>query len=124
MQVYAVDLNPLALSYAAFNAERMGVAQRVQPLEGSWFEPLHQAGVGMLAGVVSNPPYITSQQMPSLQAEVGRCGGRMLNDLQNCMAGHCSAWQAIQQINRLRAALLHSSLVESCQLQRFLAATW
>ena len=42
------------------------------PLQGSWFEPLEAAGAGRLAGVVSNPPYISSAEMPGLQAEVGR----------------------------------------------------
>lgn len=46
-------------------------------LQGSWYEPLQAAGVRQLAGVVSNPPYICSTDMPGLQAEVGRwaaCG--------------------------------------------------
>lgn len=72
LQVYAVDLSPVPLAYAAFNAQRLGVAGRVTPLQGSWYDPLEAAGVCQLAGVVSNPPYIPSQEMPGLQAEVGR----------------------------------------------------
>lgn len=62
----------MPLAYAAFNAQRLGVAGRLTPVQGSWYEPLEAAGVRQLAGVVSNPPYIPSTDMPGLQAEVGR----------------------------------------------------
>jgi release factor glutamine methyltransferase len=71
-RVYAVDLSPAPLAYAAFNAQRLGVGSRLTALRGSWYEPLEAAGVRQLAGVVSNPPYIASTDMPGLQAEVGR----------------------------------------------------
>jgi release factor glutamine methyltransferase len=70
--VYAVDLHPVPLAYAAFNAARLGVGGRVAALRGSWYEALDEAGAPQLAGVVSNPPYIPSTEMPGLQAEVGR----------------------------------------------------
>lgn len=70
--MYAVDLHPAPLAYAAFNAARLGVGARVAAVQGSWFEPLLAAGAPQLAGVVSNPPYIPSAEMPGLQAEVGR----------------------------------------------------
>ena len=69
--VWAVDASPAARSYATANAERLGVSGAVRVVAGSWFEPL--AGLeGTLAGVVSNPPYIPSGDLPGLQAEVGR----------------------------------------------------
>lgn len=71
-QVYAVDLSPVPLAYAAFNAQRLGVGGRLATLQGSWYEPLQAAEVRQLAGVVSNPPYIAAEEMPGLQAEVGR----------------------------------------------------
>ena len=83
--MYAVDLSPTPLAYAAFNAGRLGVGGRVSPLRGSWYEPLAAAGAPRLAGVLSNPPYIAAAEMPGLQAEVGRhepalalCGGEGL----------------------------------------------
>lgn len=33
LQVYAVDLSPVPLSYAAFNAQRLGVADRLTTLQ-------------------------------------------------------------------------------------------
>lgn len=74
-QVYAVDLSPVPLAYAAFNAQRLEVGGRLSTLRGSWYEPLEAAGVRQLAGIVSNPPYIPSGEMPGLQAEVGRWAG-------------------------------------------------
>ncbi len=68
-----MDLSPVPVAYATFNAHRLGAAERVRVVRGSWFEPLLAAGVGRLAGIVSNPPYVTAQQMRGLQAEVGRC---------------------------------------------------
>lgn len=70
--MWAVDISPSAVAYATFNAQRLGVSDRVTVLSGSWYEPLLQAGVHQLAGIVSNPPYILAAQMASLQAEVGR----------------------------------------------------
>lgn len=39
--------------------------------EGSWFEPLKDVE-GSLSGLVNNPPYIPSENIPGLQAEVGK----------------------------------------------------
>ena len=72
LQVWAVDLSPTPVAYATFNSQRLGVPDRVRVVQGSWYEPLQQAGAGSLGGIVSNPPYVTAQQMPGLQAEVGR----------------------------------------------------
>jgi len=43
----------------------------IEVREGSWFEPLKDLE-GKLVGLVSNPPYIPSDDIPGLQAEVGR----------------------------------------------------
>ena len=47
--------------------------------EGSWFEPLKDME-GKLAGLVSNPPYIPSEDISGLQAEVGRHEPRLALD--------------------------------------------
>lgn len=54
---WAVDRSPVALRQASFNLAQAGVADRVQLLEGSWWQPL-RPWWGQLALVVSNPPYI------------------------------------------------------------------
>ena len=70
-KVWAVDLAAEPAAHAAFNAERAGVADRVSIVQGSWYEPLIAQGVSQLAGIVSNPPYISSDLLEGLQAEVG-----------------------------------------------------
>ncbi len=62
----ATDISPAALAVAARNAERHGVADRLQLVEGDVF-----AGVeGPFDLIVSNPPYVPNEQIERLQAEV------------------------------------------------------
>ncbi|EOY25427.1 Heat stress transcription factor A-1, putative isoform 1 [Theobroma cacao] len=70
-RVIATDLSPVAVAVAAFNVQRYGLQDMVEVRKGSWFEPLKDIQ-GKLAGVVSNPPYIASGDIPGLQAEVGQ----------------------------------------------------
>lgn len=85
--VHAVDLSPAAAAVARRNAARNaettgGGGGGVRVHEGSWYQPLkslvlaqasaHEKGGdgGCFAGIVSNPPYIPSADMPMLQPEV------------------------------------------------------
>ena len=68
-QVVAVDVSDTALAIARHNAVENGLGDRIQFLPGSWFEPLAR-GAGQLAGMVSNPPYIPSAIVPTLDPEV------------------------------------------------------
>ncbi|KAG6687240.1 hypothetical protein I3843_11G060400 [Carya illinoinensis] len=69
--VIATDLNPIALSVATFNLQRYGLQDIIELRQGSWFEPLKDVE-GNIAGIVSNPPYIPSDNISGLQAEVCR----------------------------------------------------
>lgn len=69
--MWAVDLSPVAIAHAKYNAQLAGVAQHVDVVQGSWYEPLQHLR-GQLGGILSNPPYIPRVQMDSLQAEVQR----------------------------------------------------
>lgn len=51
----------------------------IEVREGSWFGPLKDVE-GKLVGLVSNPPYIPSDDIPGLQAEVGRHEPRLALD--------------------------------------------
>jgi release factor glutamine methyltransferase len=62
----AVDVSPAALEVAKRNAERHGAAPRLELLEGAWFAPV----AGTFDLIVSNPPYIPSQEIESLDASV------------------------------------------------------
>eukprot|EP00878_Enallax_costatus_P033957 GHUV01037549.1.p1 GENE.GHUV01037549.1~~GHUV01037549.1.p1 ORF type:complete len:302 (+),score=68.24 GHUV01037549.1:1074-1979(+) len=95
-KVLAVDLSPTAVAYAAANAERCGVRNTVEVLQGSWFEPLQQQK-GFLGGILSNPPYIPRVQMEGLQAEVGR------HEPWNALDGGPQAGLDSLQVNKLSA---------------------
>ena len=61
-----VDISADALATAGQNATQLGLAARFTPLKSDWFSKI----VGRYDVIVSNPPYIRSQDMASLQAEV------------------------------------------------------
>lgn len=63
-----LDLSPDALSLARENAEALSLASRVQWLEGSW--EAASAAIADADIVISNPPYIESRVMRSLEPEV------------------------------------------------------
>lgn len=68
-RVYAVDCSSEALAVARENAENLGFASRVNFYQGSWWEPLEFLK-GQVSGMVSNPPYIPSSTVLTLQPEV------------------------------------------------------
>jgi release factor glutamine methyltransferase len=67
--IHAVDASAIALDIAKRNAEQLGLIDRVQFYQGNWLEPLAHLK-GELTGIVSNPPYIPSPLVPTLQPEV------------------------------------------------------
>ena len=67
--VYATDCSAAALAVAERNARRLGLADRVTFLCGDLFEPLARGGVRVDL-VVSNPPYVADEHLPTLQIEV------------------------------------------------------
>ncbi|MBD2123691.1 peptide chain release factor N(5)-glutamine methyltransferase [Trichocoleus sp. FACHB-262] len=67
--VYAVDCSPDAIAVAQQNATDLGLSDRIQFFQGAWFQPLNGLE-GELRGMVSNPPYIPSAMVSSLQPEV------------------------------------------------------
>ncbi|HIK05027.1 MAG TPA: peptide chain release factor N(5)-glutamine methyltransferase [Trichormus sp. M33_DOE_039] len=67
--IHAVDFSQEALAIAQENAESLGLAERIQFYHGSWWQPL-TALKGQVSGMVSNPPYIPSNIVPTLQPEV------------------------------------------------------
>jgi release factor glutamine methyltransferase len=75
--IYAVDLSPAALQIAAQNARSLGVISQIHFSEGKWLAPLAKFRQSLasvtaeqLHGIVSNPPYIPSALVPTLQPEV------------------------------------------------------
>ncbi|WP_224368326.1 peptide chain release factor N(5)-glutamine methyltransferase [Hyalangium versicolor] len=66
----ATDLSPDACALARENAETLGVGARVTVVQGDLFAPVPADARFQL--VASNPPYIASEEIPGLSAEVRR----------------------------------------------------
>lgn len=74
LRVIAVDSSERALEVARRNAARHEVERRVELVRGDLLSSLASGpGSGrQVAMVVSNPPYVSSQELASLMPEVGR----------------------------------------------------
>ena len=66
LQVIATDATAAALDVARTNTANNGVEQRVTFIEGDWAQPL----VAQLDVVVSNPPYVTTQELNATARDV------------------------------------------------------
>jgi release factor glutamine methyltransferase len=64
----AIDLSPEALAVATRNAAKHGVADRLTFLEGDLFSPLPSGQSFDI--ILSNPPYIPHDDIPTLEREV------------------------------------------------------
>jgi release factor glutamine methyltransferase len=67
--IYAVDCSPAALEIARLNANQLDVSDRIQFNHSNWWSSLAPLQ-GKVAGMISNPPYIPSQEVLRLQPEV------------------------------------------------------
>lgn len=68
LQVTATDLSPEALAIARDNAQQLGVAERVELLEGDLYGALRDERPFDL--IVSNPPYVAEGDWGSLAPEI------------------------------------------------------
>lgn len=66
---FGVDISPKALDITRYNAEKNGVAERLTMLEGSYLSPLKEQGQ-QVDILVSNPPYIQTEVINTLQTDV------------------------------------------------------
>lgn len=67
-QIVGIDLSPAALGVARENAARHGLADRIQFYEGNGFSAVPAGAQFDL--IISNPPYIPSAEIGTLQPEV------------------------------------------------------
>ncbi|MEH2249705.1 peptide chain release factor N(5)-glutamine methyltransferase [Nostoc sp.] len=67
--IHAVDYSLEALAIAQANADNLSLADRIKFYQGFWWEPLAFLK-GQFSGMVSNPPYIPTSTLPTLQPEV------------------------------------------------------
>jgi release factor glutamine methyltransferase len=76
--IHGVDLSNEALKIAQENARRINL-NNIHFYQGNWWSPLSSLQ-GKVTGMVSNPPYIPSSQIPQLQPEVARHEPRLALD--------------------------------------------
>ena len=70
-RLWATDLSEAALEIARRNATRHGVGRKITFLHGDLLEPLTPwLGRGQLDAIVSNPPYVSPEELGGLQREV------------------------------------------------------
>lgn len=68
-RAYAVDISSEALEVAKFNAQKFHVEDRINFYQGDLFAPLEGQ---IFNAIVSNPPYIPTDDLETLQTEVKR----------------------------------------------------
>lgn len=72
-KIYAVDISPEAIRIARENAGMHNLSKKITFLEGDLFIPLVDLGLeGRVDLIISNPPYVTSEEIKSLPPEVLR----------------------------------------------------
>lgn len=79
--VYSIDISDSALEVTDINRKRLKLESRVELLKGDLLEPLDFLSLyGMIDIIVSNPPYIPSKEIGTLQTEVAEYEPRLALD--------------------------------------------
>ncbi len=68
-KIWATDISAGALKLARLNAEKHGVTDKIRFIQGNLWEPLLDQGVTFDI-ILSNPPYIASEEFKDLAPEV------------------------------------------------------
>lgn len=114
--VIGVDVSAAALDLAAHNARDNDLGDRVTLRQGTWFEPLAPLR-GQLAGMLSNPPYIPSALLETLQPEVAQHEPRLALD------GGGDGLASLQILIQQAAAFLQAGGIWGVELMQGQAAT-
>ena len=69
--IHAVDISEEALAIAQLNAQQNNLSNHIKFHQGSWLSPLSHIK-GELCAIISNPPYIPTSVVQTLQPEVTR----------------------------------------------------
>ena len=92
-RIWATDISVEALELARLNAEKHGVSDRITFIQGSLWEPLLDQGL-TFDHILSNPPYIATEEFENLSPEVRDYEPRLALD------GHNDGMTYIQTIIR------------------------
>lgn len=90
-RIWATDISAGALKLARLNAEKHGVTDKIQFMQGNLWEPLLDQGVTFDL-ILSNPPYIAPEEFKALSPEVRDYEPRLALD------GHKDGMRYIQKI--------------------------
>jgi release factor glutamine methyltransferase len=104
--IWGTEISPSALQVARANAAFHRLNGRMRMAEGSLLQPLLETGVAdQVAVVVSNPPYVRSEEFKTLQPEVSVWeprlaldGGPEGLDLYQGLLAECALLPALQAI--------------------------
>jgi release factor glutamine methyltransferase len=78
---YGSDLSPEALELAKKNADYLGLKEKVEFRQGNLFEPFNSEDFwGKVDVICCNPPYISSNKVPTLDPEISQHEPRMAFD--------------------------------------------
>ena len=98
-----VDISSRALAVAAQNAAALGVSARVNFFQLDWFAPDFVTKLGRrFPLIVSNPPYIPSKEIASLDEEV------RAHDPIKALDGGAGGYDSYQKLAELAPALLEN----------------
>ena len=79
--IYSIDISRKAIDMGRKNAENNGVGSKISFLNGDLFKPLEKTDIiGKVDILVSNPPYIPTEDIEDLQIEVSRYEPRIALD--------------------------------------------
>jgi release factor glutamine methyltransferase len=68
-RIWASDISLETLAVARENARRLQVADKIEFIQGSWFEPF-ESRKGCLDLVIANPPYVSAGDLAGLEPEI------------------------------------------------------
>jgi release factor glutamine methyltransferase len=107
--VTATDISADALATATENARANRLIDRFDPLVSHWFSAVR----GKFHGIVSNPPYIPSQDVDGLQPEV------RLHDPRRALDGGADGLDAYRSIAEGAAAHLERGAIVAVEIGQF-----
>ena len=99
--IHAVDESKQALTIAQENAQRYNLENRIQFHQGSWFSPLQHLP-RKISVMVSNPPYIPTATLDTLQPEVTQ------HEPKKALDGGKDGLEAIRHLINTAPHFLHS----------------
>lgn len=105
--VFATDISPDAIEVASFNRYQTGL--QVYLAEGSLFDPLPTAILGMVDLIVANPPYVAEVDFSGLPSDVQR-------EPKVALVSGPTGLEVIQRIGASAAAWLRPGGVIICEI--------